>query len=75
MWNDAEQAIKEKRVMDLVVKDANKGGLIIEWQGIQGFLPASQLGADNYPRVDNGDKDKTRFSLRLTHSLASTSVS
>jgi small subunit ribosomal protein S1 len=58
IWSDAEEAAKKGTVLSLEVKEANKGGLIIEWQGIQGFLPASQLGADNYPRVDNGDKDK-----------------
>ncbi len=64
MWNDAEQAIKDKRVMDLVVKDANKGGLIIEWQGMAGFLPASQLKEENYPRIEDGDKDKILRELK-----------
>ncbi len=64
MWNDAEQAIKEKRVMDLIVKDANKGGLIIEWQGMAGFLPASQLKEENYPRIEDGDKDKILRELK-----------
>ncbi len=43
MWSEAEKAIKSKTVLNLEIKDANKGGLILEWQGIQGFLPASQL--------------------------------
>ena len=64
MWNDAEAAIKEKRVLDLVIKDANKGGLIIDWQGISGFLPASQLKEENYPRVEDGDKDKIMRELK-----------
>lgn len=64
MWNDAEQAIKEKRVLDLVIKDANKGGLIIDWQGISGFLPASQLKEENYPRIEDGDKDKILRELK-----------
>ncbi len=64
MWNDAELAIKDKRVMDLIVKDANKGGLIIEWQGMSGFLPASQLKEENYPRIEDGDKDKIMRELK-----------
>ena len=64
MWNDAELAIKDKRIMDLVVKDANKGGLIIEWQGMSGFLPASQLKEDKYPRIEDGDKDKILRELK-----------
>ena len=63
IWADAEEAAKKGTILSLEVKEANKGGLIIEWQGIQGFLPASQLGADNYPRVDNGDKDKILSAL------------
>ncbi len=64
MWNDAEAAIREKRILDLVIKDANKGGLIIDWQGISGFLPASQLKEENYPRVEDGDKDKIMRELK-----------
>jgi small subunit ribosomal protein S1 len=64
IWAEAEEAIANKTVLELTVKDANKGGLIIEWQGIQGFLPASQLKAENYPRVEDGDKDRILEQLR-----------
>ncbi len=63
-WSEAEKAIKEKTVMSLEIKDANKGGLILEWQGIQGFLPASQLKAEHYPRVLDSDKDKILKELK-----------
>jgi len=58
IWHEAEKAVKNKTVFELPIKEANKGGLIVEWQGIDGFLPASQLSAEHYPRVDDGDKDK-----------------
>lgn len=64
VWGEAEQALKNKTPLELPVKDANKGGLIIEWQGIQGFLPASQLSTENYPRVPDGDKDKIFAELK-----------
>jgi len=63
-WSEAEQAMKEKTILELEVKDANKGGLILEWQGIQGFLPASQLKAEHYPRVLDSDKDKILQELK-----------
>ncbi|MFM2414727.1 MAG: hypothetical protein RI911_420, partial [Candidatus Parcubacteria bacterium] len=63
IWADAESAVKAQKVLSLEVKEANKGGLIIEWQGIQGFLPASQLGSEHYPRVADGDKDKILTAL------------
>ncbi len=63
IWSDAEEAVKKQNIMSLHVKEANKGGLIIEWQGIQGFLPASQLSSEHYPRVEDGDKDKILSAL------------
>ncbi|MEK9176874.1 MAG: S1 RNA-binding domain-containing protein [Patescibacteria group bacterium] len=56
IWSEAEKAIAAATLFELQIKDANKGGLIILWQGIQGFLPASQLKPEHYPRVANGEK-------------------
>lgn len=64
VWAEAEDAIKEKKALELPVKDANKGGLLLEWQGVVGFLPASQLKPENYPRVEDGDKDKILRQLK-----------
>ena len=64
IWSEAEKAIKEHLAFELPVKDANKGGLIIEWQGIAGFLPASQLKPEHYPRVEDSDKDKILKELK-----------
>jgi small subunit ribosomal protein S1 len=64
IWSEAESAQKEQRVLSLIVKEANKGGLILEWQGISGFLPASQLSPSHYPRVEDGDKDKILSELQ-----------
>ena len=36
----------------------------MEWQGIAGFLPASQSKTDHYPRVIDGDKDKILEELK-----------
>jgi len=64
IWSEAEDAIRDKKTFDILVTDANKGGLILSWQGIQGFLPASQLKAEHYPRIADGDKDKILDELR-----------
>ena len=63
-WSEAEEAIRDKRVYELPVVDANKGGLIINWQGLAGFLPASQLKPEHYPRISDGDKDKILDELK-----------
>ena len=64
IWSEAEKAILEKSTFELPVVEANKGGLILSWQGIQGFLPASQLKPEHYPRVNDGDKDRILEELR-----------
>lgn len=64
VWEEVEKAIKEKTPIELPVLDANKGGLLLQWQGLQGFLPASQLTAEHYPRVEDGDKNKILDELR-----------
>ena len=64
VWAEAEVAVKEKTILNLTVKEANRGGLIIEWNGLQGFLPSSQLSKENYPKVEDGDKDKITKELK-----------
>ena len=64
IWAEAEELVKKKTILELVVKDANKGGLMLDWQGISGFLPASQLSGDHYPRVTDGDKDRILDELK-----------
>ena len=64
IWGEAEAAIVEKKIFELPVQEANKGGLILSWQGISGFLPASQLKTEHYPRVTDGDKDRILEELK-----------
>lgn len=64
IWGEAEDAIRDKKVFELSVIEANKGGLILTWQGISGFLPASQLKTEHYPRVSDGDKERILEELK-----------
>ena len=64
IWDEAEKAIKDKTIFELPIQEANKGGLIVSWQGIIGFLPASQLKSEHYPKVEDGDKDKILDELK-----------
>jgi len=64
IWGEAETALQKKTVFELPIADANKGGLLINWNGLSGFLPASQLSAAHYPRVPDGDKDKIFTELK-----------
>jgi small subunit ribosomal protein S1 len=57
-WESLEERFNKGEVFTVQAFDANKGGLLIEVDGIRGFLPVSQLSAENYPRVSGADKDE-----------------
>jgi small subunit ribosomal protein S1 len=57
-WEDIEVKRTNKDVVATKVLEANKGGLMVEINGITGFLPVSQLASEHYPRVEDGDKNK-----------------
>ena len=63
-WKELKILKESQDVLDLKVIDSNKGGLVIEWKGIKGFLPASQLKSSHYPKVEGGDKDKISDELK-----------
>ena len=57
-WDQLQQAFEKGEILDVTPYDANRGGLLIELEGIRGFLPVSQLAAGHYPRVSGADKDE-----------------
>ncbi len=63
-WNKLEQAFKDKEIIKVRVTEANKGGLLVRYYQIGGFLPVSQLSPENYPRVSGGDKTKILEKLK-----------
>ncbi|MCK5413394.1 MAG: 30S ribosomal protein S1 [Candidatus Pacebacteria bacterium] len=58
VWEELERKLEEKEIITTKVLEANKGGLMIKINSVVGFLPASQLSSENYPRVGDGDKNK-----------------
>lgn len=64
IWSEAKESVASRRVYEIIVKSANRGGLVIEWNGIRGFLPASQLTEEHYPKVLSGDKDNILNELK-----------
>jgi len=57
-WEALQERMDAGEVFEIRPFDANKGGLLVEVDGIRGFLPVSQLSAENYPRVSGADKDE-----------------
>ena len=58
VWEELERKLEEKEIITTRVLEANKGGLMLKINSVLGFLPASQLSSENYPRVGDGDKNK-----------------
>ena len=57
-WQEMRHFIETGETIRLKILEANRGGLILDYLGVQGFLPASQLSQEHYPRVEGGDKEK-----------------
>ncbi|MCB9127449.1 MAG: S1 RNA-binding domain-containing protein [Ardenticatenales bacterium] len=54
-WNEAERLLESGEIFDGVVEHHNKGGLIIEFGRLRGFIPASQVTA-LMQRTDSGSR-------------------
>ncbi len=65
-WDELQRVVDDNEIVEVVPYDANRGGLLVELEGIRGFLPVSQLSAGHYPRVSGADKDEI---LQKLHAL------
>lgn len=57
-WDELQKVFEAEDIVTVMPYDANRGGLLVELEGIRGFLPVSQLAAGHYPRVSGADKDE-----------------
>ena len=57
-WKRFVDIHDNKESIHVKVTDANKGGLLVEVDGVKGFLPVSQLAPKHYPRVNGADSAK-----------------
>lgn len=65
-WDELQRIFDANEIIEVTPYDANRGGLLVELEGIRGFLPVSQLAAGHYPRVSGADKDEI---LQKLHAL------
>ncbi len=57
-WNRFVKDYQDGKMIEVTVMEANKGGLLMEIDGIRGFIPVSQLTPEHYPRVSGADPEK-----------------
>ena len=65
-WDELQRIFDAQEIIEVSPYDANRGGLLVEMEGIRGFLPVSQLAAGHYPRVSGADKEEI---LQKLHAL------
>lgn len=64
-WDDILAKLEDGEIIEITPYDANRGGLLAEFEDIRGFLPVSQLSAEHYPRVGSSDKDEILQKLNV----------
>ncbi len=62
-WDDVISKMEAGEIIQVTPVDANRGGLLVEFEGLRGFLPVSQLSPEHYPRVGGNDKDEIMHRL------------
>jgi small subunit ribosomal protein S1 len=61
-WDAIQQIMKNDETIELPVVGYNRGGLLVEWRSLRGFVPASQLVDDPTPINGAGHRDLRRSS-------------
>ena len=46
-WNDLIRFSKSKQIIDVLVTSNVQGGLVVDYNGVKGFIPSSHLQVDN----------------------------
>jgi len=64
VWENIEQAVEDKTVMEGVVTEVNKGGVVVSVKGVRVFVPASQSGMPRGADLETMVKSKAQ--LRIT---------
>lgn len=56
-WDTFLEMKESKDSMEVIAREANKGGLMVDAMGVKAFLPVSQLAPAHYPRVDGANAE------------------
>lgn len=63
LWASAQRACDADEALTVEVTGFNRGGLLVDWQGLHGFVPSSHL--IGMPAVNDEDQRKTEFGKRV----------
>ncbi|MDP4008256.1 MAG: S1 RNA-binding domain-containing protein [Candidatus Peregrinibacteria bacterium] len=63
-WKKFIDAYSKDEAIKVKPTEANKGGLLLDLDGIKGFIPVSQLSPLHYPRVNGADANQILTKLK-----------
>jgi small subunit ribosomal protein S1 len=63
LWSAAQRACDADEVLSVEVTGYNRGGLLIDWQGLHGFVPSSHL--IGLPAMTDEEQRKAEFAKRM----------
>jgi len=63
-WETLKKIQEEKKPIEVKVLEANRGGLVVQYKKVRGFIPSSHLASPHFPQVANGDKNKILEKLK-----------
>jgi small subunit ribosomal protein S1 len=63
LWSSAQRACDADEALTVEVTGFNRGGLLVDWQGLHGFVPSSHL--IGMPAVNDEEQRKTEFGKRV----------
>ncbi|MBI5563553.1 MAG: S1 RNA-binding domain-containing protein [Chloroflexi bacterium] len=63
LWASAQRACDADEALTVEATGFNRGGLLVDWQGLHGFVPSSHL--IGMPAVNDEDQRKAEFGKRV----------
>ncbi len=72
-WEEARQLMENHETVDLTIVDTNKGGVIVRWGELRGFVPGSQL-MPNWRRFQDPSNPDRRWQALMGKTLKLTVI-
>lgn len=69
-WDEIQKVVEDGKSIEVTPYDANRGGLLIEYEGVRGFMPVSQLSTEHYPRTSDKDEILRRLRALIGQSIS-----
>lgn len=63
LWEAARRACDQDEILEVAVTGFNRGGLLVDWDGLHGFVPASHIL--NMPNVTDDAQRRSEFEKRV----------